>query len=87
MTRDSNKHIAIFGGTFNPVHLGHTQVVTYVLNHLGLDQCFLIPNKVPVHKKTALVSKEHRLHMLRLATDHIDKCMIDTLELDREQAS
>ena len=87
MLPDRPEHIAIFGGTFNPVHLGHTQVVTYVLDDLSLDRCFLIPNKAPVHKTIPLVTQEHRLNMLKLATDHIDKCMIDTLELDRKEAS
>ena len=60
--------IGIYGGTFDPPHLGHMRAAQAAISLLGLDQLILIPAKLPPHKKLSLASASpsHRLAMTRL---------------------
>ncbi len=61
--------IAIFGGTFNPVHNGHIHLAMRFANLLGVEKVLLIPTKTPPHKIAVdLVSSEDRLAMCRLVS-------------------
>lgn len=61
-------HMAIFGGTFNPIHFGHLRIAEEVLEDLGLDKAVFMPASVPPHKPEAPVTPpQARLEMLRLA--------------------
>ena len=59
--------IGIFGGTFDPVHIGHLRTAVELREHLGLDELHLMPSARPPHREQPGVSAEHRLAMLRLA--------------------
>lgn len=60
--------IGLFGGTFNPVHNGHVNLVKNFKEELSLDKVLVIPTGVPPHKQAErLVSGEDRLSMCRLA--------------------
>lgn len=60
--------IGLFGGTFNPVHKGHVNLVKNFKEKLCLDKVLVIPTAVPPHKQAeSLVSSEDRLCMCRLA--------------------
>ena len=60
--------IGLFGGTFNPVHNGHINLVKNFKEKLSLDKVLVIPTAVPPHKQAeSLVSSEDRLNMCRLA--------------------
>lgn len=64
--------IGLFGGTFNPVHKGHVNLVKNFKDKLSLDKVLVIPTAVPPHKQAeSLVSAEDRLCMCRLAFDGI----------------
>jgi nicotinate-nucleotide adenylyltransferase len=64
--------IGIFGGTFDPPHIGHQIVGWHVLQEIGLDRILFVPCATPPHKQDRHVSDgEHRLAMLRfLAKDN-----------------
>lgn len=60
--------IIIYGGAFNPPHLGHLHCVNFMKKHFPEFHIVLVPTGVPPHKSVeALLSKEDRLHMLELA--------------------
>jgi len=60
--------IALFGGTFNPIHLGHLAVARAALGELGLEKLVLVPSARPPHKTgRPLAPDEDRLAMCRLA--------------------
>lgn len=59
--------IGIFGGSFDPPHLGHIQAAKKAAQALHLDRVLLIPTATPPHKATRFASGEHRLAMVRLA--------------------
>ncbi|MEZ0121747.1 MAG: nicotinate-nucleotide adenylyltransferase [Candidatus Reddybacter sp.] len=63
------KAVGIFGGTFDPVHIGHLRTAVELREHLGLDELHLMPSARPPHREQLGASAEHRLAMLRLAID------------------
>jgi len=60
--------IAIFGGTFNPPHMGHIRLVNAFEEQRGFDKVLIIPTYIPPHKESKqLASCEDRLQMCHLA--------------------
>ena len=84
--------IGIFGGTFNPPHLGHITAAREAFALLGLDRLLLIPVGLPPHKELPAGSPTaaQRLEMTRLAaeaTELGDRVEVLDLELRREGRS
>lgn len=60
--------IALFGGTFDPIHDAHLTVAREALVHCGLDEVLFIPNAIPPHKVNLMVAPfEDRFRMVELA--------------------
>ncbi len=78
--------IGLFGGTFNPVHLGHLRPVLEVYETLSLQQVRWIPSRQPPHREQPEISVVHRLTMLQLALQDTD-FVIDERELNRDGPS
>ena len=80
--------IGIFGGTFNPIHLGHIRLGQLVLDEIKLDKILYIPDNTPPHKSDKdLACGEDRLNMINISLkDHIDMESSD-IELKREGKS
>lgn len=77
------KRIALYGGTFDPVHDGHLAVARGLIAQLALDEVLFIPARVAPHKrKSPPTSAWHRHAMLALATDRDARMIISTAELD-----
>lgn len=82
------KRIGLFGGTFDPIHMGHLQAAKSVKNGYGLDNIFFIPSAIPPHKKRSHVTNaKDRLEMLRLALDDCSDFLISDTELKRKGPS
>lgn len=57
--------IAVFGGTFNPLHVGHAMLAETVVRELGYEKLLFVPTFIPPHKQAGgLVSAQHRLEMI-----------------------
>ncbi|MEK9712236.1 MAG: nicotinate (nicotinamide) nucleotide adenylyltransferase [Thalassolituus sp.] len=80
------EHIAILGGTFDPVHIGHLRIAIR-LREAGFDRVLMIPNKVPPHRAQPEASGEARLAMLQLATAELDGIDASDIELCQEGIS
>lgn len=75
-------NIAIYGGTFNPVHKGHYNCLKSVLDAVELDKVIVLPDRIPPHKSAeGLISGEDRLEMCRLAFGELDKVEVSEWEL------
>ncbi len=75
--------IGIFGGTFDPVHIGHLRPVLEVLEDLALDELRLLPCHVPPHRAAPVASPMQRLAMLEMAIQGEPGLHVDDRELRR----
>lgn len=77
--------IAIYGGSFNPPHLGHEEVVKTILKELDVDKLLIIPDYLPPHKELSAdaPSPEQRLEMCRIAFGDIDGTEVSDMEILR----
>ncbi len=76
------KRIGIFGGTFDPVHNGHLIMAENVKDQMHLDEVMFIPSRIPPLKNAENISEpEHRLNMLKLATEGNSSFIINDIEL------
>ena len=80
--------IGVYGGTFNPPHLGHMAAARAVFDLLKLDQLLLVPDGQPPHKElpAGTPTPEQRLEMTRLAGEQLgleDKIRVLDMELKR----
>ena len=83
------ERIGIYGGTFNPPHLGHIQAAKAAVQALGLSKLLLIPDNIAPHKvlPPGSPAPEQRLEMLRLAVQDAPELEVSDLELRREGVS
>ena len=80
--------IGIFGGSFNPVHLGHTNAVTNAYEQLGLDMVYAVVSNIPPHKQLENAPEaQSRLEMARLAFEDLPYVQVSDIELRRGQVS
>lgn len=84
--------IGIFGGTFDPPHLGHRAAAEQIKHFLGLDKVILVPAKLPPHKELSVLSAsaEDRLAMTKAMADGLDpkgSFIVSDIELRREGKS
>jgi nicotinate-nucleotide adenylyltransferase len=79
--------IGIFGGTFDPVHIGHLRSAWEVRESLRIRDFRLLPAGQPPHREGPITPAEHRLAMLRLATHGLPGLRIDERELARSGPS
>ncbi len=76
--------MGIFGGTFDPPHVGHVAVAGDVADFLGLDRLLFVPAGEPPHKSgEAVTPAALRLTMVRAAADADPRFEVSTLEIDR----
>lgn len=81
-------HIGLFGGTFDPVHLGHLHVAELAKSALALDQVRFIPCRISPHKLASTPTPaDERLAMLRLATAGLPWAVVDDIETIRDGPS
>ena len=83
--------IGLFGGTFNPIHLGHLRAAEEVCEALDLERVLFIPSHTPPHKagdeNDPIASAEQRLEWVELAIAAQKSFSVDRIEIDREGRS
>jgi len=78
------KKIGLFGGTFNPIHLGHLRPAEEIYEAFGLDQVIFIPASYPPHKKQeGMIPACLRVEMVRLAISDNPRFSLSEVELER----
>ena len=84
------ERIGIYGGTFNPPHIGHIQAAKQAVKALGLSKLLIIPAYAPPHKAvlpTNSPTAGQRLEMLRIAVANCPEIEVSDMELRREGVS
>ncbi len=80
---DCEERIAIYGGTFDPVHLAHMEVARQISELFEIDELWFVPAQIAPHKLTRTVTPAiHRHAMLVLATQDDPKLFVSTFELE-----
>lgn len=80
---ERRKRIALYGGTFDPVHIGHSAVAHSLLKVFALDEVLFIPAHVAPHKREMEVTPAlDRYAMLALATEHESRFLVSKVELE-----
>jgi nicotinate-nucleotide adenylyltransferase len=80
--------LGVFGGTFNPIHVGHLRAVIEVQEAFTLDRLLLIPSANPPHKGAEdIAAAQDRLQMVRLAVEGLPSLEASDVELARSGPS
>lgn len=80
--------IAIFGGTFNPFHIGHYEILASLEMDSGIDKILLLPDKIPPHKQCDFMADdETRIKMCAIAAKDFSKAELCLIEFEREGKS
>lgn len=81
--------IGIYGGTFNPPHIGHIYAAKQAFSLLKLDKLLLIPDRIAPHKvlPEGSATAEQRMQMLKIGAAQIPYAQISDMELRREGTS
>lgn len=76
--------LAVFGGTFNPVHIGHLAMADDVCTSMGYDKILFVPAFVPPHKIASdMESPENRIAMLKAAFKDDKRFEVEPCEIER----
>lgn len=79
--------IAIYGGSFNPMHIGHEKIVDYVLKNLDMDKIIIIPVGIPSHRENNLEQSNTRLKICREIFKNNKKVEVSDIEIKSERKS
>ena len=79
--------LAVFGGTFDPIHFGHLKSACAVTDYLGVPCVKLVPSCIPPHREKPSSTPAHRLSMLQIATCEDKRMAVDDREISRRGVS
>ena len=79
--------IAIYGGSFNPMHIGQEKIVDYVLNNLNMDKIIIIPVGIPSHRENNLEQSDTRLKICKEIFKGNKKIEVSDIEIKGEGKS
>lgn len=82
-----NKLLGIFGGTFDPIHMGHLKALQAVNTAIPFEQTLLLPCHIPPHKASPKISAEHRKNMLHALVAAYPWLTLDSRELQSDKPS
>ncbi|AMA72303.1 MULTISPECIES: nicotinate-nucleotide adenylyltransferase [Aneurinibacillus] len=83
--RNKRKKVAIYGGTFDPIHAVHLIVAEQARDALGLDEVWFMPARLPPHKLgNPITEDKHRVAMVELAIADNPYFSLSTVELEME---
>ena len=81
--------VVVFGGSFDPIHLGHTACLRHLTERMDLSKVFLVPTSInPLKIETPPASQQDRMEMIRLALHQFSpEVSIDKNEIEKEDAA
>ncbi|WP_286265642.1 nicotinate-nucleotide adenylyltransferase [Thalassotalea atypica] len=87
MNSHQSRDIAILGGTFDPIHLGHIIPAQQIIGWMSISELILLPAHIPPHKSRPLTPSNVRVEMVELVCQQHDNIACDTRELSRNKPS
>ena len=79
--------VGIYGGSFNPIHMGHLLIAEYVREEMKLDKIFFIPVGIPSHRLNDLVIPDYRIEMVKRACSTNKNFEVLDIEMKEEKTS
>jgi len=87
LVKKSKPTVAIFGGSFDPPHLGHQQIVHLVLNALSIDKLFVVPAYLNPFKTDSMSKPLQRLQWCKILFDDIPKVNVQPYEIEQKRST
>ena len=87
MVNQSKPAVAIFGGSFDPPHKGHQQIVESVIENLDIDKLLVVPAYLNPFKRTSLASASKRLEWCKTLFHHIPKVSVEAYEIEQGRST
>jgi nicotinate-nucleotide adenylyltransferase len=82
-TNKPAERVGVFGGSFDPPHVGHGALARAALGQLNLDVLYIVPTGQAWHKTRTLTAAQHRLAMAKLAFQDMARVVVDRREIQR----
>jgi nicotinate-nucleotide adenylyltransferase len=83
--------VCLFSGTFNPIHIGHLLVINLAIEKFLIDILYIIPNKIPIHKKKDFIlPPKLRLKLIQISIKELkykDKIIVSDFEIKNKLSS
>jgi len=80
--------IGLFFGSFNPMHIGHKAIASYMVEFTDLEKvCFIVSPQNPLKKKQSLLDQHHRLMIIRMEVEDNSKLQVSDIEFKMPQPS
>ena len=77
--------IGIYGGTFNPIHNGHTYLLKYFIENKICDKLIVLVSGNPPHKNDGVLDEIHRFNMVKLALSDYSEILVSDIELGKHE--
>jgi nicotinate-nucleotide adenylyltransferase len=87
LVNQSKPTVAIFGGSFDPPHLGHQQIVQIASESLDIDKLLVVPNYLNPFKTSSLASAEQRLSWCHTLFDNLVKVSVEDYEIKKGKST
>lgn len=79
---------AVFGGTFNPFHKGHYEILEHLCSQSFIKKVLIMPDRIPPHKECDYLAPDNdRINMCRLAAEKFSKAEVCLIEFERKGKS
>lgn len=79
--------VAIFGGSFDPPHLGHQEIVHTIIKNLSIDLLLVVPAYLNPFKSSSLASAAQRLQWCHTLFDDVDNVKVDNYEISEGKST
>ncbi|MEM7673114.1 MAG: nicotinate-nucleotide adenylyltransferase [Verrucomicrobiota bacterium] len=84
MIAKAKKHIGIYGGSFDPIHIGHLIVAQDCIEQFNLDEVVLVPAAAsPLKSRSPRASDTHRINMVSKAVENVANFSVSDIEIKR----
>lgn len=87
MVKQGKQHVAMFGGSFDPPHIGHQNIVEKAIKSLNIEKLLVVPAYLNPFKTSALASATQRLTWCHILFDTVDKVMVDDYEIQEGKST
>ncbi len=87
MVNQSKPTVAIFGGSFDPPHLGHQEIVNIAAERLESDKLFVVPAYLNPFKTSSMANAEQRLQWCHTLFDTIPNVVVDDYEIQQGKST